>query len=129
MPVEIQDLVCTVALLAVIIVIQAFLAVLQWGVPKALGNRDDVSPLKGLAARAQRCEDNQVVSLVMFGPLALATVLLKQADHYSALGSMIYLYARVAYAACYLIGIPILRTVCWAASIVGIVFVAYSLYV
>ena len=128
MPVEIQDLVCTVALLAVIIVIQALAAMLQWGMPKVLGNRGDVPPLTGWAARAQRCEDNQVVSLAMFAPLALATVLLKQADHFSALGSMIYLYARVAYAACYLIGIPILRTICWAASIVGIVYVGYSLY-
>ena len=129
MPVEIQDLVCTVALLFVIIAIQALAAVLQWGPMKVFGNRDNVPALTGWAARAQRCEDNQVVSLVMFAPLVLATVLLKQADHWSALGAMIYLYARVAYTACYLIGIPILRTICWAASIVGIVFVAYSLYV
>ena len=128
MPVEIQDLVCTVALLLVIIAIQAFVGVLQWGVPKALGNRDDVPPPKGWAARAQRCEDNQVVSLVLFTPLVLATVVLKQADHWSALGAMIYLYGRVAYTACYLIGIPILRTICWAASIAGIVLVGYSLY-
>lgn len=129
MPVEIQMLVCTVALLFVIIVIQTLLAILQWGMPKTLGNRDNVPALTGWAARAQRCEDNQVVSLVMFAPLVLATVLLKQADHFSALGSMIYLYARLAYTACYLIGIPVLRTICWAASIVGIVYVAYSLYV
>jgi uncharacterized MAPEG superfamily protein len=129
MPVEIQDLVCTVALLFVIIAIQAFVAVLQWGPMKALGNRDDVPPLTGWAARVQRCEDNQVVSLVLFAPLVLATVLLKQADHFSALGAMIYLYARLAYTASYLIGIPVLRTICWAASIVGIVYVAYSLYV
>ena len=129
MPVEIQDLVCTVALLLIIIVVQTLLAILQWGMPKTLGNRDNVPALTGLGARAQRCEDNQVVSLAMFAPLVLATVVLKQTDHFSALGSMIYLYARVAYTACYLIGIPVLRTVCWAASIVGLVYVAYSLYV
>ena len=129
MPIEIQDLVCTLALLFVIIAVQASAAVLQWGPMKALGNRDDLPPLKGWAARALRCVDNQVVSLVLFAPLALATVLLKQADHWSALGSSVYLYARIAFAACYLIGIPFLRTLCWIASVVGIVLVGYSLYV
>ena len=129
MPIEIQDLVCSVALLIIIILIQASAGVLQKGALKMLGNRDDVTPLTGWAARAQRCEDNQVVSLVLFAPLALATVLLKQADNWSALGSTIYLYGRVGFAACYLIGIPYLRTACWLAGMAGIVLVGYSLYV
>ena len=129
MPIEIQMLVCAVALLVVIILIQATAGVFQMGPMKALGNRDDVPPLTGWAARTQRCEDNQVVSLVLFAPLVLATVLLKQADQWSALGSTVYLYARVAYAACYLIGIPFLRTLSWVAGMAGIALVGYSLYV
>ena len=128
MPVEIQYLVCTVALLVVIILIDAVAGVLRMGPITALGNRDNVAPAEGWAARVKRCEANQVVSLVLFTPLVLATVLLKQTDNWSSLGSTIYLYARVGFAACYLIGIPYLRTLCWLGGMVGIALVGYSLY-
>ncbi len=43
MPVEIQMLVCSVVLLAVIIAVQALAGVLQKGVMPDLGNRDDIA--------------------------------------------------------------------------------------
>ena len=129
MPVEIQMLVCSVALFAILIAIQATAATMQMGARQGLGNRDHVAPITGWAARAQRCEDNQLVSLVLFAPLALSVVLLKHTDHWSALGATLYLYARIGFAACYLIGIPYLRTVCWAAGMAGIALTGYALYV
>ena len=129
MPVEIQMLVCAVGLLVVIILIQASGSTLQVGLMKALGNRDNVPAATGWVGRAVRCADNQVVSLVLFAPLVLATVLVRQTDHWSALGSSVYLYARLAYTVCYLIGIPYLRTLCWLGGMAGIALVGYSLYV
>ncbi|MEM9096596.1 MAG: MAPEG family protein [Pseudomonadota bacterium] len=41
----------------------------------------------------------------------------------TALGSQIYLWARVAYVPAYAFGIPVLRTLIWTASIVGIFMV------
>jgi uncharacterized MAPEG superfamily protein len=129
MSIEIQMLVCSVALIAATIVIQATAGVLQIGLMPALGNRDNVPPLTGFAARAKRCVMNSVEAMVMFVPLVLAAVLTQQTDHWSALGAQIFLYARAAYVVAYLIGIPVLRTLIWTAGLVGTGLVFYSLYV
>ena len=60
MPIEIQMLVCSVALFAVTVVIQATSAVAQMGLPWAFGNRDEAPPSSGLAARARRCVTNSI---------------------------------------------------------------------
>ena len=128
MPVEIQMLVCSVALYLLMIAVQGTAGVMQMGVTKALGNRDDVPPATGFAARAKRNVSNFIESLTLFAPLALATVVTHEADKQSALGSTIYLYARIAYSLCYLVGIPYLRTLCWAAGIAGTILVGFSLF-
>ena len=65
----------------------------------------------------------------MFAPLVLAVVAVQQADHWSALGAQVFLYARAGYVVTYLVGIPYLRTLVWATGLVGTGLVFYSLYV
>ncbi|MFO1186378.1 MAG: MAPEG family protein [Alphaproteobacteria bacterium] len=129
MAIEIQMLVYSVALFIVTVAIQATAGVLQMGLMPALGNRDDIAPATGFTARAKRCVMNSVEAMVMFVPLALAAVAAQQTDQWSALGAQIFFYARVGYVACYLIGIPVLRTILWTAGLAGVALVLYAMFV
>ena len=128
MPIEIQMLVYAVGLFIVTVAIQASAGVLQMGFMPALGNRDDIAPAAGLAARAKRCVMNSVEAMVMFVPLVLAAVIAQQTDQSSALGAKVFFYARVGYVASYMIGIPVLRTLIWTAGLAGVLLVFYALF-
>jgi uncharacterized MAPEG superfamily protein len=43
------------------------------------------------------------------------------------MGAQVFLWARIAYALIYLIGIPWLRTLAWAISIVGLIMIFLQL--
>jgi uncharacterized MAPEG superfamily protein len=129
MPLEIQMLVCSVALFFLTIVIQATAGVMQFGLVPMLGNRDDIAAPTGFAARAKRCVGNSIEAMLMFAPLVLAAVATQQADRWSGLGAQIFLYSRVGYVASYLIGIPFVRTAFWTGGAVGTGLVFYALYV
>jgi len=47
----------------------------------------------------------------------------------TALGGWIWLGARVVYLPLYWAGIPVVRTLCWAVSMVGLVMVLWPLLV
>jgi hypothetical protein len=58
-------------------------------------------------------------NLVLFAALVLIAVIAGKTNSNTLLGAQIFLWARVAYAVVYLIGIPWLRTGVWTVSIVG----------
>ncbi len=45
----------------------------------------------------------------------------------TAMGAMIFFWARVAYAAIYIAGIAWLRTLAWFVSVIGMAMIAYEL--
>ena len=45
------------------------------------------------------------------------------ADKWTAIGAWLWLGARVAYLPLYAMGVPVLRSLAWAAGLVGIVLV------
>jgi len=54
--------------------------------------------------------------------------LLQRHSGMTVLGAQLYFWARVAYVPVYAAGIPYLRTLIWAASIVGIVLLLTALF-
>ena len=50
-----------------------------------------------------------------------------KANATTAMGAMIFFWARLAYAVIYLIGIPWLRTLAWFVSVIGMVMIAWVL--
>ena len=129
MPIEIQMLTCSVALLFVLIIIQAASGAMQIGLVKALGNREDAPSLTGFAGRAKRTVMNMLENMMMFAPLVLAGIAIQHTNQWSALGAQVFLYARVGHAATYLIGIPVIRALFYGAGLVGTGLVFYSFYV
>jgi uncharacterized MAPEG superfamily protein len=50
-----------------------------------------------------------------------------KANATTAMGAMIFFWARLAYAVIYLIGIPWLRTLAWFVSVIGMAMTAWVL--
>jgi uncharacterized MAPEG superfamily protein len=87
---------------------------------EALGPRDDPPPLTRLGGRAARALANMQEALPVFLTLALLNLIMGTGD-LAVTGATVFLVARVLYVAAYLAGVYGLRTLIWAAGIVGLV--------
>jgi len=95
----------------------------------ALGNRDEVlGVVPKLQGRLQRADANLRENLPMFAALVLVVQVAGQADATSALGAQLFFWGRVAHAAVYVVGVPYVRTLIWAASVTGMVIIASVLF-
>jgi uncharacterized MAPEG superfamily protein len=109
----------------------SFLRARAWtstGLQIALGNRDEPPPTTGLAGRADRAARNTVENLVLLVALVAAVYFAGKHDRMADAGATIFFWARLAYWLCYLAGIIYLRTVIWFVSIIGLAFVAGTLW-
>ena len=123
MPIELKLLVWAAALTFIQCLIAVTGAFLQVGLPKLAGNRDDMPAITGWAGRAERGHRNMLQSLVLFTALVLVAQVTSKLDATTALGAQLFFWARLAYAAVYIIGLPWIRTGVWAVSIVGLVLI------
>jgi uncharacterized MAPEG superfamily protein len=112
-------------------VVQAVVAVqgamMQVGLPMLAGNREGMPEIKGWGGRAARAHRNMIENLALFAALVLVAVAADKTNAMTLLGAQIFLYARVAYALVYLIGLPWLRTGVWAVSVVGLAMIFLQL--
>ena len=112
---------------ATLCLVQAIIAVLgalqQVGLTELAGNRAEMPVIAGWAGRAQRAHRNMLENLVLCAILVLVAHVTQRANATTALGAMVFFWARVAYAGIYVAGLPWLRTAAWAVSIVGLVMI------
>ncbi|HEY2071039.1 MAG TPA: MAPEG family protein [Rhizomicrobium sp.] len=129
-PMELQSLFCAIALGLVQLLLATMASVGGRGMPWGTGPRDEGwPPLKNkYAARLERAYKNFVETFPFFAAAVLLAHALDKSTHNSVLGAQIYLWARVAYVPAYVIAIPLLRTLIWTASIVGIVMVLSAVW-
>jgi uncharacterized MAPEG superfamily protein len=92
-----------------------------------LGNRDTMRPLTVSGQRAARALANMHEALPVFLALALLNMIVGTAAGMAVTGATIFLIARVLYAAVYIIGVPVLRTLIWAAGWVGLAMMVLPL--
>ena len=97
------------------------------GLPALAANRDDMPAVEGWAGRATRAHRNMLESLVLFAILVLVAKVAGRSNATTALGAMIFFWARVAYALVYVAGVPWLRTAVWGVSIAGLAMIASQL--
>jgi uncharacterized MAPEG superfamily protein len=103
-------------------------SVVQRGLPWAVSPRDGAMPaLSTIASRLDRARGNFLETFPFFVALVLANHVLQQHDSMTILGAQLYFWARVAYVPAYAAGIPYLRTLIWAVSIVGLVLLLIAL--
>lgn len=124
---EMTLLLWSVALTFGQMLISVLAALPQCGLPKLMGNRDDLPPLTGLAGRAKRAHANMLESLVLFAILVLSAKAMGISNDMTLLGAQLFFFARLAYAAIYVVGLPWIRTGVWAVSVVGLVLIFLQL--
>ena len=128
MSTELQILACTMGLGLIHIVLAAALSVQQRGLAWAMGPRDNTPPLTGVAGRVYRALCNFSETFPIFAAAILAVVVAQRGNANTVLGAQIYLWARLIYIPAYAISIPYLRTLIWAASLLGMLMVLKVLF-
>ena len=120
---ELTVLAWAVALAFVQVLIAVQGAMMQVGLTTLVGNREKFPELTGWAGRAHRAHNNMIQNLVLFAALVLAAVAAGRTNNMTLLGAELFLWARVAHAIVYLIGLPWLRTGVWAVSVAGLILI------
>ncbi len=125
---DLKYLLFSVILAFVQVLIAVMLANQVVGLPTLAGNREGLPEMTGMAGRAKRAHLNMLESMVLFSALVLIAAVGQKANTNTALGAMIFFWARLAYAIVYLIGVPWLRTVVWFVSVIGMAIIAVQLF-
>ena len=129
MTTELCMLCWSVVLGLVLIAIATTCAIGQRGLGWAAGARDDVvPPLTGIGGRLDRARANFLETFPFFVAVVLIAHLLQRHSGMTVLGAQLYFWARLAHVPVYAAGIPYLRTLIWAVSIVGIVLLLGALF-
>jgi len=88
---------------------------LAWG----FGNRDTSFQVPAWIERTRRTHTNMVEALGPFACLVLVAHISGKANDATALGAQIFFFARVVHAGVYMAGVPVVRTLAFAAGIAG----------
>lgn len=127
MTIELTMLVYSVALLFVLVLVQALAGVLTQGLPAMAGSRDHLGEPGVFQARTKRIVDNHREGLLLFAPLALVADATGISTEWTVLGAQLFFYSRVVHALLYLTGVPWIRPLAWAAGIAGCVLIFVAL--
>jgi uncharacterized MAPEG superfamily protein len=122
------------------LVLVAFATVLMWipymvariftrGLVPALGNPADpaYAPDPAWAERARRAHANAVENLAVFAPLVIILALIGASSPATILAAKTYLGARLVHYIVYAAGIPVLRTLAFAAGFAATLVIALAI--
>jgi len=129
MSVELTMLLYTVVLFFVQLVAQGAAETIQHGVGYALSARDDWQNPTGIAARIERAYFNLLETMPPFAALILIALYTGKVNEMTALGAQMYFWGRVAYFPAYVSGIPVIRTLIWLTSVIGMLIILWQLLV
>ena len=98
------------------------------GLTYLLSPRDEKRESKSiLAGRLDRALKNLLETYPAFIAIVVALVVTGKTGGLAATGAWLWLAARVVYLVLYAAGIPVLRTLIWAASIIGLILMLIQL--
>jgi uncharacterized MAPEG superfamily protein len=121
------------ALAIVLGFVHVFLAALfvtsERGMAWNTGARDNTAPLTGkLAGRLDRALANFKETFPFFAVAVIMAAVLGRHSNMTVWGTELYLAARILYLPLYAMGVPLVRTLVYTASVVGIVMVLGALF-
>lgn len=128
MTTELWMLAGTTLLAWLLIMADATPSILGKGIGWAAGNREEEPDAQGVHGRIHRTNLNMQENLPIFAAVVLIVAVAGQANSTSALGSQIFLGARIVHAGIYIAGVPFARTGVWLVSIVGMAMVASAMF-
>ena len=128
MAVELTILAWSMVLLLVHIFAAAHFKTKQYGPRWNMGARDEkLPPLHPLAGRLTRAQANFQETLPIAIVALIGVVLAGRTSDTTALGAWIWLGARLAYLPVYALGIPMIRTLIFLVSMIGLGMVLWPL--
>ncbi len=129
MSVELSVLFFTGLMTFSLVFIQGTLVPINFGFKWGLGNRDTPREPTVFMRRMVRIMDNQIQATAMAAPMLLAILLYPAAQSdVTETGAWMFLGGRLGFIACYLVGIPVIRSIFWGIGTLGIVVMAYGLF-
>jgi len=128
MPVELKILTLGAVLLFVNIFTATRFKTAQYGRKWNVGARDEeLSPPSPITGRVMRAQANFEETFPIAIVALLGVVLANRTSPSTALGGWIWLGARIVYLPLYAAGIPVIRTIVFVISMVGLVMVLWPL--
>ena len=128
MSIELRLLAYSVALLFVLILVQASAAVKAQDGKALAGNRDDLKPPGVMEGRTRRILYNHIEAMAMFAPLVLIAATSNVSNDATVLAARLFFYSRVIFAIVYFVGIPYLRTLVWLVGTAGTIMMFLALF-
>ncbi len=128
MAVEIKILAWSCVLLLVHIFAAAHLKTKQYGAKWNMGARDEsLPPLDPLAGRLVRAQANFMETYPVAIICLLGVVIAGKTTETTALGGWLWLGARAVYLPLYGMGVPVIRTLIYGMSLVGLALIFQAL--
>jgi uncharacterized MAPEG superfamily protein len=128
MPVELEILALGAVLLFVHIFTATRFKTAQYGRTWNVGARDEaLPPPNAMSGRTMRAQANFQETFPIAIVALLGVVIAGRTGPMTALGGWIWLGARVVYLPLYAVGVPVVRTVVWTISAVGLVMVIWPI--
>ena len=93
-----------------------------------MGPRDDAKPVGVVAARLNRALANFLETFPLFAVALLACDFSGRLGPMTYWGALLYVVARLLYVPIYAAGLPVVRTLVWAVSLIGIVMVIVAFF-
>jgi len=116
-------IVLTVAVYFIMILVQVFVAMRTKSLATLVGPRDDIADESVLSGRCRRANHNMMEGMLMFFPLAFVALHTNPVGSLALTGAALFVFARIVYAFLYWFGVPWLRTLAWAVSLLGLVLI------
>ena len=128
MPVELTIIAWSMILLLVHIFAAGHFKTKQYGPKWNMGARDEeLPPLNPVAGRLVRAQANFLETLPIAIVALIGAVVAGRASEWTATGGWIWLGARVVYLPLYGAGVPVVRTIVFLASLVGLLIALWPL--
>lgn len=128
MPIELTILAWAMILLMAHVFAAAHAKTRQYGTHWNMGARDEsLPPLNALAGRLTRAQANFQETLPIAIVALIGVVVAGRTSDMTALGGWIWIGARTAYLPVYALGIPMVRTLIFMISLIGLSMVLWPL--
>ena len=96
----------------------------QYGTKWNVGARDEeLPPPQPIVGRLARAQANFFETFPIFAAAALIVTVAGLTDRWTALGAWLWLGSRIVYLPLYAWGVPVVRTIAFLASVIGILLV------
>jgi len=126
MPVEIAVLVWGCVLALVHIFAAAHVKTRQYGAAWNLSARDEsMPPPAPLTGRLTRAQANYFETFPIVAALILIDAWLGLFDRWTTIGALLWLGARIIFLPLYALGVPIVRTIVFCVSLIGILMLLW----